>query len=318
MHLLLTGVSGFVGKCLLDELSKRRHSGIILTRNIIDAPENFVLKLNSDINSATVYNDCFNSIQCVIHCAARVHIMDDQSSDPLEDFRSVNTRGTLNLAKQAAAAGIKRFIFISSIKVNGESTKGKPYTPEDSPKPEDPYGVSKFEAEQQLLKLAEETNMEVVIIRPPLVYGPGVKANFLSLMKLVSKSFPIPLGTVTKNKRSLVSLDNLIDLIQVCIEHPNAKNEIFLISDGKDMSTVELIHEIARAMKKKPLLMPIPKFVFQAVGILLRKKSITQRIFGSLQVDFSKNQKLLNWTPPFTTQQSMVKTVNYYLSQTKN
>lgn len=317
MRIAITGTTGFLGSHLIEKL--RPQAALIRAIVRCEQPslsgvEQFLIE---DMNSQTQYMDSLNDVDCVIHCAARVHIMKDDSKSPLEAYREVNTQGTLNLAHQAAQAGVKRFLFLSSIKVNGESTTTKPYTAEDIPSPEDPYGISKFEAEQKLLELAKTSEMEIVIIRSPLVYGPGVKANFLSLMKFVNSNIPIPLGAVTQNKRSLVSVDNLIDFIQVCLEHPLAGNQIFLVSDGQDLSTVELIKEIGLAMGKIPYLMPFPKFCFDLLGFVLRKKSITARIFGSLQVDISKNSKLLGWAPPFTTKESMNKTVNYYLSNSK-
>lgn len=241
-------------------------------------------------------------------------MMNDDSESPIEAFRETNTKATLNLAKQAVAAGVKRFVFISSIKVNGEETLGKPYFADDTPNPSDPYGISKHEAEEELLKLAKETNLEVVIIRPPLVYGPGVKANFKSLMKLVSKGLPIPLGAIKNNARSMVGLDNLIDFIITCTKHPMAVNQKFLVSDRQAVSTKELIQSIASSMSKKLILIPIPKWTFQLAGALLNKQDVVQRLFSSLEVDISKNKDLLGWEPPYSTAEILKKTTDYYLS----
>jgi len=240
--------------------------------------------------------------------------MDDKLSDPLQAFREVNTYGTLNLAQQAADAGVKRFIFISSIKVNGESTElGSPFTPDDSYIPIDPYGLSKYEAEVGLRKIAAETGMEVVIIRPPLVYGPGVKANFAAMMKWVSRGVPLPLGGIKKNRRSLVSVDNLVDLIITCIDHPKAANQTFLVSDNEDVSTTALLKNIAKSLNIPSHLLPVPASWFNLASQLIGKPTIAQRLCGSLQVDISKTMALLDWKPPYSSTESMKKTADLFL-----
>ncbi|MCW8995623.1 MAG: SDR family oxidoreductase, partial [Psychromonas sp.] len=250
----------------------------------------------------------------LIHCAARVHIMNDSSSNPLQAFREVNTYGTLNLAQQAADAGVKRFIFISSIKVNGESTKlGFPFKPDDHFVPTDPYALSKYEAEVGLRKIAAATGMEVVIIRPPLVYGPGVKANFASMMKWASKGLPLPLGGIKDNKRSLVSVNNLVDLIITCIDHPNAANQTFLVSDDDDLSTSQLLTNMATALGAANRLLSIPSSWLTLAAKLIGKPAISQRLCGSLQVDISKTKELLNWQPPYSTAECMEKTADAFL-----
>jgi nucleoside-diphosphate-sugar epimerase len=241
----------------------------------------------------------------VIHAAARAHIMKDEVADPLAEYRRVNVDGTLNLARQAAAAGVKRFIFISSIKVNGEQTPlGQPFTADDTPAPEDAYGISKWEAEQGLQQLATETGMEVVIIRPPLVYGPGVKGNFASMIKLVAKGLPFPLGAI-HNQRSLVAVDNLVDLIITCIDHPVAANQVFLAGDGQDLSTTELLRGVAKAMGKPARLIPVPSSLLMLGATLLGKKAVAQRLLGSLQVDIAKARNLLGWEPPVSVEEGL-------------
>ncbi|AEY02316.1 NAD-dependent epimerase/dehydratase [Oceanimonas sp. GK1] len=231
--------------------------------------------------------------------------MKDEVADPLAEYRKVNVEGTLNLARQAAVAGLKRFIFISSIKVNGEQTLlGKPFTADDAAAPEDAYGMSKWEAEQGLRQLAAETGMEVVIIRPPLVYGPGVKGNFASMIKLVEKGLPLPLGAI-HNRRSLVALDNLVDLIITCIDHPGAANQVFLAGDGEDVSTTELLRGVANAAGKPCRLLPVPAGLLQLGATALGKKAVAQRLLGSLQVDISKARNLLGWTPPLSVEQGL-------------
>lgn len=210
----------------------------------------------------------------------------------------MNVEGTLNLARQAAAAGVRRFVFISSIKVNGEATApGHPFTADDTPAPEDSYGVSKAEAESQLKLVAQETGMEVTIIRPPLIYGPGVKGNFASLISLVRRGLPLPLGGVTHNRRSLVGLDNLVDLILVCADHPKAANQTFLISDGEDLSTTELLRKVGKALRQPARLLWVPAGLISLMAALFGKKAIFERLVGSLQVDIDKTCELLDWKP---------------------
>jgi nucleoside-diphosphate-sugar epimerase len=231
--------------------------------------------------------------------------MKDSSQDPLAEYRKVNVEGTLNLALQAASANVKRFIFISTIKVNGESTApGKFFTADEQPDPIDPYGISKWETEVGLRQLVEESGMEFVIIRPPLVYGPGVKANFQSIMRWVSRGVPLPLGSIN-NKRSLVGLDNLVDLIITCIENPGAANQTFIAGDGEDLSTTELLQRMGNALGKPARLIPFPAGLLTLLASLLGKKDVVQRLCGSLQVDISKAQELLGWDPPVSVEEGL-------------
>jgi len=247
------------------------------------------------------------SVDVVIHTVARVHVMNDSGNDLLADFRKVNTDATLNLAKQALRAGVKRFIFISSVKVNGEMTEcGEPFQPDNSFVPTNPYGLSKYEAEQGLLALAKETGIEVVIIRPPLVYGPGVRANFATMMCWVDKGVPLPFGAI-HNQRSLVALDNLVSFIIYCTDHPKAANEVFLISDGKDVSTTELLQKVAKALGKKAWLIPVPVSWMTFIAKLMGKDDVVNRLFGSLQVDSSKARELLGWQPVITMDEQLKK-----------
>ena len=233
--------------------------------------------------------------------------MNDSAKGSLNEFRKVNVEGTLNLARQAADAQAKRFIFISSIKVNGESTDpGKPFTVEDQPNPMDPYGISKWETEVGLHQVAKETGLEVVVIRPPLVYGPGVRANFLRMMRWINSGAPLPLGAI-HNKRSLVALDNLVDLIVTCIEHPAAANQTFLAGDGEDLSTTELLQRIGKALGKPARLIPFPASMLTFVASLLGKWDVAHRLCGSLQVDISKARTLLGWEPPVSLDEGLRK-----------
>jgi len=313
MSLLLTGYSGFVGKLILSTLKEININVKLLGRSFVNnSPA--VTYCNGVIGPNEEFNEALVGVSIIVHCAARAHIMNDASSHPLEAFREVNTYGTLNLAQQAANAGVKRFIFISSIKVNGETSElSKPFKPDDNYIPSDPYGLSKYEAEIGLRKIAKETGMEVVIIRPPLIYGPGVKANFASMMKWVNKGLPLPLGGINKNKRSLVSIYNLVDLIITCIDHPKAANQIFLVSDNEDVSTTGLLKNMAIALDTNHCLIPIPASWFNTASQLIGKPAIAQRLCGSLQVDISKTMELLDWKPPYASIESMKKTANAFL-----
>jgi nucleoside-diphosphate-sugar epimerase len=245
-------------------------------------------------------------VDIVVHCAARVHILNDQTADPLAEFRQVNVDGTLTLARQAAQAGVRRFVFLSSIKVNGEqSGDGLAFNADQRPAPSDPYGISKYEAEVGLRALARETGMEVVIIRPPLVYGPGVKANFLAMMRWLRRGVPLPLGGVTENRRSFVFLDNLVDLIVTCIDHPAAANQTFLVSDDEDLSTAALLRRMAAALGRPARLIPMPAGLITLVAKLIGRPGIAQRLCGSLQVDIGKTKTLLCWSPPVSVDEGL-------------
>ncbi|WP_444921947.1 UDP-glucose 4-epimerase family protein [Microbulbifer sp. CnH-101-G] len=303
-RVLLTGASGFVGRALLPALRDKGFNVLPVYRQAIEGG----LQI-PQIDAETDWNSALRNIDVVIHAAARVHVMHESAADPLAEFRKVNLEGTLQLARQAALSGVKRFIFLSSIKVNGESTTGRaPFTAEEAPHPADPYAISKKEAEDALLALAEETGLEVVIIRPPLVYGPGVKANFQSMIRWLQKGVPLPLGSI-KNRRSLVSVYNLIDLIAICIAHPKARNQIFLVSDDLDMSITDLLMRIASALGCHARLVPVPESVLTFTLTLLGKRAITDRLCGSLQVDIEKTKLLLGWEPPVTVEVGLAKTV---------
>lgn len=246
-----------------------------------------------------------SGISTIIHLAARVHVMHDTAADPLAAFREVNVDTTLQLASQAAAAGVRRFVFVSSVKVNGESTAiGRAFAETDAPAPQDAYALSKWEAEQGLRQIAASTGMEVVIIRPPLVYGPGVKANFAALMRAVQRGVPLPLGAV-RNLRSLVGLDNLVDFIITCAHHPAAANQTFLVSDGADISTPDLVRAMARAAARPARLLSVPVGVLASLASLLGKRAAVDRLCSSLQLDISKAHELLQWTPPVTLEEGL-------------
>jgi len=309
--ILVTGATGFVGSRFCEVVIQHGWRVRRAVHQASGLPDEVVA---GDVTGNTSWSEALKNVEIVVHIAARVHIMDDSATDPLSEFRKTNTEGTLNLAQQAAVAGVKRFIFISSAKVNGEMTPpGQSFKPDDEAIPTDPYALSKYEAEQGLLKLARETDMEVVIIRPPLVYGPGVKANFASMMKWINKGIPLPFGAI-HNQRSLVALENLVSFIIHCIDHPKAKNEIFLISDGEDVSTTELLQKVAVALGKKSRLVPVPVSWMRFVAKLLGKEAVANRLFGSLQVDSFKARELLGWKPVITMDDQLKKTAEAYLN----
>ena len=305
MICLVTGAGGFVGKSLCAALSMRGSLVRAALRSINNHTDEFESVVVGPIDAETGWSAVLQGVGTVVHLAARVHVMKDASEDPLAEFRRINVDGTLNLARQTAAAGIKRFVFISSVKVNGERTEpGQAFTENDAPNPQDAYGQSKHEAEQGLRLIAADTGMEVVIIRPPLVYGPGVKANFAALMRAVQRGWPLPLGAV-HNQRSLVALDNLVDFIVTCITHPKAANQTFLVSDGQDLSTTELIRGMAQAAGVPARLLPVPVWALQAGAKLLGKGDAVQRLCGNLQVDISKARELLGWVPPVSVEEGL-------------
>ena len=312
VKILITGATGFVGEAVARQLNIQKGIQVIaaVRKKVMNLPSHIEQVMVDDLSATTDYADTFSDIDVVIHAAARVHVMQDDASDPLVEFRKVNVDGTLNLARQAAASGVKRFIFISSIKVNGEATNESPFTPDDTITTKDPYGKSKWEAEQGLFKLAETTGMEVVVIRPPLIYGPGVKANFMKMMQAMQKGLPLPLGAV-QNQRSLVALDNLVSFIVCCVDHPKAANEVFLIADGEDVSTTELLRKIAKAFGKKAMLLPVPVGLMMFVAKLIGKADVASRLFGSLQVDSSKARELLGWKPVITMDEQLKKITSY-------
>lgn len=304
---LVTGANGFVGAAVCARLQHDNVAVIGVARGSTAAPDCIrgpALEADSD------WSAVLQGVDVVVHAAARVHVMRDTAPDPLRAFRVVNVVGSLRLAQQAAAAGVRRFIFISSVKVNGEATlPGQPFTAVDAPAPQDPYGASKAEAEAGLRRLAAETGMEVTIIRPPLVYGPGVKANFLSLMRWVARGIPLPLGAIDYNRRSLVALDNLVDLIVTCIDHPVAGNQTFLVSDGEDLSTTALLRRLAIAMGTPSRLIPVPVSLLEWGAAIVGKRGMIQRLCGSLQVDIAPTIARLGWRPPMSVDEGLRRAV---------
>jgi nucleoside-diphosphate-sugar epimerase len=317
VQILITGANGFIGQYLthyLIEKTKIKDTEIIrvIRKLTTTDPENYVAVGN--IEQDTNWQAVLQGVDIIIHLAARVHVMNETSANPLQEFRQTNLQGTLNLAQYAVKAGVKRLIYLSSIKVNGEKTTDQAFIADDSNAiaksntklVNDPYALSKQEAEQALLNLHKQQLLEVVIIRPPLVYGPGVKGNFSRLINLVKKQLPLPLAGI-KNKRSLVSIDNLCSLIYCCMQHPKASGEIFLVSDGDDVSTSQLMQTMAQAMNCKNRLFKLPYHLLKVLASMAGKSSEFQRLFESLSVDISKNKKLLHWEPELSLKQALKK-----------
>ncbi|MDC4984225.1 NAD-dependent epimerase/dehydratase family protein [Acinetobacter baumannii] len=306
MKILITGSTGFLGKFLCQYLSNKDYSVIAHTRTPQVFSQSNIENINFDLNQNLEELD-LDGIQVVIHCAGRAHVMNETAASPLDAYRQINIEGTLNLAKKAVQSGVRRFIYLSSIKVNGEeATQQKPFTAEDSINTDDPYGLSKYEAEQALKQLAQETGLEVVIIRPVLIYGPNVKANFKSMISLASKKIPLPVGCLN-NKRSMVSVYNLADLIEVCLSHPNAPGQTFLASDQDDISVKQLFEKLASLQNNKLIKLPIPKSLIFLLASLVGRSAMASRLCSELVVDTSKNTQVLGWKAPYSTEQSLAK-----------
>lgn len=301
--ILVTGPDGFVGTALCAELLERGFAVRGAQWQPAPLPAGCESVVVGNIGGETDWSDVLVGVDTVVHLAARVHMMKDQAADPLAAFRAVNVEGTRRLAEAAAKSGVRRFILMSTVKVNGEETGDdgltSVFSESDNATPQDAYGISKMEAERTVLEAAENPTMETVIIRAPLIYGPGVKGNMRSLLNLAATGFPLPFGAA-RNRRSLLYLGNLTDFISLSIDHPAAANEKFLVSDNNDLSTTELLCEIRRAMGKAPILIPVPSVCFRLAGRLTGKSAVVNRLFGSLQVDCSKAIRLLEWQPPFT------------------
>jgi nucleoside-diphosphate-sugar epimerase len=304
MKVLVTGATGFVGTALCDVLTASGYGVVPAVRGRSGMPHEVVV---GNLDASTDWQDALSGCDAVVHLAARVHVMNDTVQDPLALYRATNTEATLNLARQAAQAGVKRFVFISSIKVNGEG-RDTAYRETDVPAPEDAYAISKWEAEQGLQRIARETGLEVVILRPPLVYGPGVKANFLRLMKTIQRGWPLPLGAI-RNRRSLLYLGNFVDAIRLCVEHPGAAGRTFLLDDGAAVSTPDLVRAVAHAMGRPARLLTVPVGVLALAGALVGKRAAVVRLTGSLWVDNSFIRSCLGWTPSFTMESGLAATV---------
>ena len=308
---LITGANGFVGRALCEFLSGRRRAFQPVVRASREPIGCVVPCMVGEIGAHTDWSSAVDGVSEVVHLASRVHVMNESGGNVAALYREANTLGTLRLAQQAATAGVKRFVFVSSVKVNGEE-RDAAYSEDDRPDPIGPYATSKRDAEVGLREIADRSGMEVVVIRPPLVYGPGVKANFLSMMRWLYRGVPLPLGAI-HNKRSLVGLANLLDLLVICLDHPAAANQTFFVSDGEDLSTTELFVRMGAALGKPAWLIPVPAWMLAAGASMLGKRDLSQRLCGSLCVDVSKARNLLGWSPPVSVDEELRRTAEHYL-----
>ena len=315
-RVLVTGATGFVGRCLVPDLFVAGYG----VRASVRAPATVKWLNNVDtvaiagINGQTDWCMGLDGVDTVVHLAARVHVMHDSAADPLAAFRAVNVAGTARLARAAAQVGVRRFVFLSSIKVNGEETNSAPYNEAMPVNPQDAYAVSKWEAEQALHAVSAETGMQVVILRSPLVYGPGVGGNFLRLLKLIERGVPLPLASIN-NRRSMIYIGNLADALIACATHPAAAGNTYLVSDGEDVSTPQLIGGLARLMGSSARLWPFPSTLLRSAGRLTGKAAEVERLIGSLQVDSSRIRNELDWIPPFAVDQGLAETVRWFVNQ---
>jgi len=304
--ILVTGSSGFIGSALCSHLANDGNRVIRVVRNRKWAGPVITL---DDIEKFTEWHKALSGVDTIIHLAGRAHILKDRALSTLEEFRRINARATIKLAEEAALAGVKRLVFISSIGVNGNVTYSKPFTADDIPRPHSDYARSKYEAEIGLRDIAYRTGLEVTIIRPPLVYGPNAPGNYGRLMRLLASGCPLPLGAITMNRRSFLSLDNLVDLIQVCTNHPSAANQTFLASDGQDLSTADFLCRIARALGNQPRLFPVPRVLLRSFANLIGKKDVVHQLLDDLRVDIEHTCITLAWKPPFNIDESINKSV---------
>jgi nucleoside-diphosphate-sugar epimerase len=316
--ILVTGANGFVGSALVAKLAGEGRDVVAGVREMRGTtPQGIRTLALGDLADPRDRESLFNGVSCVVHTAARVHMLDDRARDPMAEFRRVNVAGTITLARQALNAGVRRFVFVSSIKVNGETTfPGRPFLSTDTPQPSDPYGISKLEAEHALVELAATTGLEVVIVRPPLVYGPGVRANFRSLMKLLRTGLPLPFGAID-NRRSLVGIGNLVDLLAACIDAREAINQTFLVSDAEDVSTTALMRRLALALNVRSRLIPVPPRVLTVGGGLVGLSERMRRMCESLQVDISATRRILGWQPRWTLDQELARTAEHFLHEAR-
>jgi len=314
LHVLVTGGTGFIGHALCRALAESGNAPRVALRHQTPAARGSTCLSVAvgEINGSTEWTNALRNINCVIHLAARTHVLRETVSDTLSAYRRVNVDGTRRLAEQAAAAGVRRLVFLSSVKVNAERTTDHPCTERDIPRPEDAYGMTKWEAEQALRQIEQATGLEVVILRPPLVYGPGVKGNFLRLMKLVARGLPVPFASV-RNQRSMIYIGDLVDAILACVRAPAAAGQTYLVSDGTDISTPELVSSIGRAMGVSPRLFPFPPSLLMAAATIIGKRNEARRLLGSLQVDSSRIRRELEWQPPYTMEQGLAETARWFL-----
>jgi nucleoside-diphosphate-sugar epimerase len=304
----VSGANGFLGSALITRLLELNRPVHAFVRNPIVIQNRWQQTVGiTSLEQPHDWHDALQSCHAVVHCAARVHVTYESAADSLAEFRTANVDLTVALARQAAESGVQRFIFVSTIGVNGGCTYDKSFTPEDDARPHNPYAVSKYEAECALLKIAQETGLSVVVVRPPLIYGPNAPGNFASLIHILRRRWPLPLASAINNRRSFIAIDNLVDLLVTCVDHPDAANQIFLASDGDDLSTAQLLHQLGKALGLPARLWSMPIGMLKVGACVLGKKELAQRLLGSLQVDISKTRRLLNWTPALGVEQAFTK-----------
>lgn len=314
-RVFVTGANGFIGQSFCAEAMLRGFQVKGATRSPCELPAGAEMAVVGTIDGETNWREVLVGVDAVIHLAARVHVMNDKAADPLTEFLKVNLYGTSNLAQQAASAGVKRFVYVSSVKVNGEQTTvNRPFLESDEPDPQDAYGMSKWRAEQDLQRIAKETGLEIVILRPPLVYGPGVKGNFISLLAAINRRIPLPLAGAN-NLRSLVYVGNLVDALITCATHPAAAGQTYLVSDGEDISTAMLVDMIAQSLGRNSRAFNFPHGLLRAVATLLGRAEQMDRLFGSLRVNDEKLHRELAWSPPYTLEQGLRATAEWYHSR---
>lgn len=313
-RILVTGGAGFVGQALCAALQAAGFEVAVASRHPREAEKLHGVDVRPipTLGPGTDWTAALREVDAVVHLAARVHVMKDTAADPLAEFRKVNTEGTLRLAQDAARLGVARFVYVSTIKVNGEATlPGRAFRPDDAPAPIDPYAVSKLEAEQGLWEIAAETGMEAVVVRPPLVYGPRVKGNFLTLLETCDHNPWLPLGSV-RNARSLIFVGNLADLLVSCLLKPEAAGRTFLVRDGENLSTPDLIRRTARALDRRAHLLPVPVPLLRLAGALAGRSDSIARLTESLVVDDADTRRFLDWTPPFSVDQGLALTAEWF------
>lgn len=315
MRVLITGANGFVGTALCERLIEQGIEVRAAVREDNNSNISTLIKKFEvgDIHADTDWTAALQGVTHIVHLAARVHVMQEQARDPLAEFRTVNTAGSVNLARQAVTAGARRFIYVSTIKVNGERTFSRPFRAEDKPMPEDAYAQSKREAEFALTEIGQHSGLEVVIVRPPLVYGPGVKGNFLSLLQVLRQGWPLPLASCD-NRRSLVGLSNLVSLLEKCMTHSAAAGQVFLVCDGEDLSTPELLQRLAQALDRKARLLSIPPAALRFAATIAGRPGIYERLCGSLQIEMDKARDLLGWRPPLTVDEELKRTARWFVA----
>lgn len=313
MKVLVTGANGFVGGAVCRRLLAEGWQVFGSVRRQVTLPAGVDARPIAGIGPDTSWRDALAGIDAVVHLAARVHVMQESATDPLAEFRRTNTAGTLHLAQQAAAMGIPRFVFMSSVKVNGETTPSHPFRADDPPAPLDPYGQSKWEAEQGLQGLAPKGPMRTTILRPPLVYGPGVGGNMRTLLNAVARGWPLPVGAID-NRRSLIYVDNLADAVATVLREPAEACETFLLRDGEDISTAELVRRLARLLDRNPRLLPVPPSLLRLAGSLIGKRPAIDRLTGSLTVDDSTIRSRFGWTPPHALNTGLAEMTSWYLA----